>query len=459
MTETVGDDRPPAIQELDSLTVGPAPIRAVLDAGHTAKRRRRTVLASVTAVAVLLVGGGFVTTQVLGNARSTDPEPAAEAAERDLVVDVSPHVMPSRNVGVFQGLATWDASNATLTYVSRDTYSGGACLPIGIVEDDGSSLALTLTANESQPCLGVAYIVDTTISGLTKAPTELTVTEDDGQTRTIPVIENPNGQSQDLSVTVDFLAPDGDEAVPPGTAQWDPERMTLAYVPETNYDACLTNGSATASNGSVNLELTPPTGDIACADVASTALVTISGLTEAPAELTITEDGETRTIPVANAEPAGDGLEDEQDTFTVADLIGLNERQAVDQLRASGHEGSVEVVRVADNTAPDGTVTAQEPAPGDEMSLRGDVVLTVAALLEPGEARTLLIRNETSGPIFLTFEGGFDTRAKVGSGKTVTLASPAACEFSLIRASNSNGEVIDTYARPCKNQTWVIQPR
>lgn len=61
------DSRPPVLEELDGLPIGPAPIGAMLAVGRAAKRRRRTVLASVAGAAVLLTGGGLAATQVLGN--------------------------------------------------------------------------------------------------------------------------------------------------------------------------------------------------------------------------------------------------------------------------------------------------------------------------------------------------------------------------------------------------------
>lgn len=53
---------------LDQVPVGQAPIGDLLSAGHAAKRRqRRTLISAVAAATVLVLGGGTIATQALGN--------------------------------------------------------------------------------------------------------------------------------------------------------------------------------------------------------------------------------------------------------------------------------------------------------------------------------------------------------------------------------------------------------
>lgn len=119
-------------------------------------------------------------------------------------------------------------------------------------------------------------------------------------------------ETKELGVTVEHLYPrTRDFEIQEGAADWDPQTRTLAYVTSTFEGGCLADGAASLRGSSASLVLTESRRLQVCRRSSETAIVTINGLTEAPTELTVTESGQTRTVPVERErEPSpSDGLD------------------------------------------------------------------------------------------------------------------------------------------------------
>ena len=140
------------------------------------------------------------------------------------------------------------------------------------------------------------------VAGVSVATTGSSPNRDVG----LDVADQPDAPSNrplaDLAVSVKprSSAPGGTR----GTATWNPTSRTVTYVPPNEYNGCLVEGSATSAGGSVTLILDRPKVEdgVFCTAIALTVTVTISGLSEAPNELIVSESGETTTVPV-NAAP------------------------------------------------------------------------------------------------------------------------------------------------------------
>lgn len=188
-------ERPSVLASLEDLDVGPVPVRDIVNAGHRIKRRRRATLAGIAAATVLVIGGGLVTTQVLGSNQTDDSLVADSGAEEDATADgqeLSVEVtMVDGGVDYFlgRGAATWIAESRTISYVSLRDYSS-SCRPKGTATqgEDGVTLDLRVAAadGEEVPCAADARIMVATISGLEGPPDELVVTEE-GETRSVAV--------------------------------------------------------------------------------------------------------------------------------------------------------------------------------------------------------------------------------------------------------------------------------
>ncbi|WP_134765746.1 hypothetical protein [Nocardioides sp. 1609] len=303
MTDNSGD-RPPVIEELDNLLVGPAPIHDVIDAGRTVERRRRTILAGVTAVAVLLGGGGLASTQVLGADNPDDPPVADEQttapAAHTLAVDASlkpggqqihyeegaqeeirlEREGPSGPVPVRSHVASapWSLAWAGLPSGTYTVYAAvracsGNC---GYLEAPTGSCEETFELTDSRT---------------------IAVEFEHGASCAVTTSSTP--ADQELSVTVG-PRPGIDPAAVRGTAHWDARNRTVSYLSQSGYSSsCPPDVSATVVDGVVGVVLDPAgqaTG--ACLRDAVSVVATIEGFTEAPASLAVTESGETRSVPV-----------------------------------------------------------------------------------------------------------------------------------------------------------------
>lgn len=233
-------ERPSALASLDDLDVGPAPVRDIVDAGHKIKRRRRATLAGIAAATVLLVGGGLVTTQVLGSDQADDSLVADRGAEGDTTADGRERAVDVTLVdsqGFFEkGAATWVAESRTLTYISRLGFSS-ACQPaVSSTEgEDGVTLDLNVSVaaadGEEVGCSADDRVMFAAISGLDGPPAELVVTED-GVTRTVAVT-NPGADGAVLTATPSKLVP-GAEFVVDTTGERGPG-FTLTGADGTTY--------------------------------------------------------------------------------------------------------------------------------------------------------------------------------------------------------------------------------
>jgi hypothetical protein len=385
------DRRPPVLEELDALAIGPAPVGEVLQAGRTARRRHRAVLASVAAVAVLITGVSIATAGTgpgpnrpddVSDARShldAQPFPAPPTGTKwvgmnGVVVAVpsgwpvtdSPcgsgapaEVINGTRSAAVKCVTTSRDARVTLaplgsgpepsTAGSCDRTLPSTCYDARLFPDQGISIAVevagegassqvdqildsamvlpdgwttvpfawSLTASQRAAALeAVGFEVDRLDDRTGEGPVETSpelgspVREGSTITLTSADAETSPPQSDDLSVTVEPASEIGDYTTPllEGSALWLARERELLYIPETVYDSCLTNATASAAGGSTALVLTPPARSTNCADVATRAVLTVTSLTEPPTELTVTENGETRTVDVVDANEPRSGL-------------------------------------------------------------------------------------------------------------------------------------------------------
>jgi hypothetical protein len=314
------DDRPPILEELDGLAIAPAPVGDILRIARTAKRRRRAVLASVAAVSVLLVGGGLVTTQVLAH-DSSDSNGAVVGHGIETTPPVSPPTSsgehaPSASCASgypYRLAAQAFALDATVVSIapdgSRATLQTNHWFKGG--EDDSVTLDLGDPAGSGDPTseFSSGYSVGSRllVSGQ-ESDDGLRTAWKCGYTR-----DWSQGEAdfwgaqfagvQDLAVTVNPMGEVGDYVAPllEGSALWRAKERELVYIPETVYNSCLTKAKPSTTHGSTSLNLTPPASVANCDDVTSKAVITITGLTEPPTKLTVTENGEQRTVAVTAA--------------------------------------------------------------------------------------------------------------------------------------------------------------
>ena len=307
------DERPRALEELDNLHVGPAPINAVIDAAVSTRRRRGAMLASAAAVLVVLVGATAVSTQVLGVAGDDDaliadgdaPPATPELPATQHTVTVNAAFKPGTpRLFYFEGSLEEVRLERTTSSEPVQVESATASAPWQQEWSDLPSGEYTIYA-AIRPCGGNCSYLDPpadtceqtfTLDSDVAVAVEFEYGESCRVTATPQEAATP---TQDLTVSVDILAPGGTEAVPPGTARWDPDGDTLAYVGRLDYSgSCLPEGTATSTEGSVDLVLTVSSEETPCTADANTVFATITGLTEAPSNITVTEDGKPRTISV-----------------------------------------------------------------------------------------------------------------------------------------------------------------
>lgn len=389
----MNDERPPTLEELDDLPLGPAPVRDLLSAGHAVKRRRRVVVSSVLAAALVVAG-----VSVAGASNGPSQTRSVDAADRSDAPDPQPFPDPpagSRWVGLGRVvLAVPDdwavtdsrcdtASEVGILVVSKElganasvdcgTPSSAPATVIVAPLSPGDSVAPLpestepLWCDQSLPeqCSADGAFPDEDVfvqanfvgpsSGAALALLDTATVLPDGWT-TVPFGGEDNyGERSDLleaagfrvgsslqdgdkshpvrsdpaagspvregtTITLHQVSPEQDPVRPDlrvtvqaggnagglsvGSAKWDPDGGTVVYQPRTLYSTCLPEGEAAAEGTRAVLALVVP--GKACRDLAQHVLVTISGLTEPPTELTVTEDGETRTVPVEQTSEAED---------------------------------------------------------------------------------------------------------------------------------------------------------
>lgn len=319
MTDDTTGDRPPAIEQLDSLHVGPAPISEVLDAGRIVKRRLRTVLASIAAVTVLLVGGGFATSQVLGN-NSTDDSLTADNETVTPTTPAAPHTLTVDAMFKPGGKRFFYFEGALEEIrLEREEPSGAVPVRSEVAPAPWKQAWADLPPGEYtlyaavRPCGGNCGSLDPPTDSCEQTfdlDADRTVkVEFDFGAPCIVTVALAEGTSADLSVDVNrYLSQALNIETRQGAARWEPRSRTVTYVSRLDYSgSCPPEGSVELNGGALILVLAVTVGDDQpCTADANTMLATISGLTEAPAELAVTEEGETRTIPVLDAEPGVD---------------------------------------------------------------------------------------------------------------------------------------------------------
>ena len=189
------DKTPATLDQLwDEIPTGPAPIVHLVTAGHVARRRkRRTALAGIATVTVVILGGGFLATQGLrGNNSDAADGATASAAGRTLAVHVERDVSRADAAlfddGPVADMAAWRADDQTLVYISQMAYNG--CTPeasASVTEQGALTLHVRATDGDvDSVCTAQARRVTVTVDGLTEPPTELTLVAL-GKTSTIPV--------------------------------------------------------------------------------------------------------------------------------------------------------------------------------------------------------------------------------------------------------------------------------
>lgn len=389
MTDDTTGDRPPAIEELDNLHVGPPPVRAVIDAGHAAKRRRRTIFASVAAVAVLATGVSVAATA----GTDKDSNRSVDTADAMTTSDAQPFPDPpsgERWVGM-NGVVVavpvdWPVTDSPCgSRAAAEVVNGSGAAAVDCIEPGGGDARVTFAPLDSGPepstersclqmapptCSGAVRFSDQNLGiqvqiqaddaaaqverildsamvmpdGWTTVPFAWGLTveqrvealesagfEVDGlggrtgqaEVRTTPEIgspvregstitlayvgtSNPSDAPQELAVTVNRYSPYAlNIETRPGTARWEPRSRTITYIPRFGYSgSCPPSGTVEQDGGTLTLVLSAITDRVCTADDPG-MVATISGLAEAPAELTVIENGETRTVTVTDAEPDG----------------------------------------------------------------------------------------------------------------------------------------------------------
>lgn len=167
-------------------------------------------------------------------------------------------------------------------------------LPVGRAPID-SIVARGLAAKRRRRRLagvGVTTAMALVLGGGVIAAQSLTGTEAPGGTRVA------DGAAGRLDVTVRV---DDSGAQERGAALWEPETQRLIYASRTDYSSsCPPDGTATEPRpGAVALELTTAKTEQACTADGRPVLASITGLAVRPSEVRVTEDGTTRTVPVA----------------------------------------------------------------------------------------------------------------------------------------------------------------
>lgn len=107
---------------------------------------------------------------------------------------------------------------------------------------------------------------------------------------------------------------------------------------------------------------------------------------------------------------------------------------------------------------PEGRIAAIATGQLDRSTLDLVLLSLRAAAVGDGIPPTLLdIRNETPGPIWITFSDG--STAQIDPGRSMALGSERVCELMPLTATAPDGTTLATYDEPCAGQTWTIGPR
>ncbi|WP_148616129.1 hypothetical protein [Nocardioides rubriscoriae] len=263
----------------------------------------------------------------------------------------------------------------------------------------------------------------------------------------------PAEQATDpLSVAVSQHAvPSSLVGVPQGLATWDPAARALTYVSEGVYSSsCLPTGTAHDSDGSLVLVLTASDEDM-CTRVGRIVDATIAGVTDAPTELSVIENGRTRTVPVRGA-TTGDRPFDALD---MALVLGDPRPDGTIPSRLRVENDTGETVtdpgcHLGAFSAPTGVVAQDDP----DGALRnpGPIYLAYCAGptdLEPGYAATL------PGPTYRTADlapGGYLAVVDYGDLRTSRVGAP-------FEVPGGGGDTPDVFRVDLPTNHWRVGDR
>jgi len=191
----MSNDAPATLTRLlDEMPVGQPPLADVLASGRAAKRRQRRLQVGMVSLAVLVViGGSFAFSRVLGPTDSDTlvADGATNGNELHATVEVDPDALTSREL--VGGEAVWDPSDGALLYASGPRYSSSCPPEPTLSNDDGSlSLALAYRAGANRVCTSDAVPVLVTVTGLESPPERLTVSEEGNPSQVVEVTVVPS---------------------------------------------------------------------------------------------------------------------------------------------------------------------------------------------------------------------------------------------------------------------------